>query len=405
MHAARLASILALLASLVTLFPPGALAAEPPFHELWRQGADVGFAGWSLDGVRVADGRLVLDSAAARRLDQAPEATVPVAVRDRAIWAGSAIGPEREAAEPFLELIPSWNAETPPGTWIEVRLRARREGRWSGWYVLGQWSSEGDPWPRRSLAGQDDADARVLTDTLTLRGPGDGYQLGLTLFSADATRTPQVSLAAVLASRRSAAPRPGAGDRRAWGTTLGVPERSQMVYPGGGEVWCSPTSTSMVLAYWAAVLGRPELDRPVPEVAARTYDPVYDGHGNWPFNTAYAARDGLTGYVSRFSSLEQVERWIEAGVPVVASLAWGRGELAHAPVASTDGHLLVVAGFSEGGDVVVNDPAGDPRRGQAVRRTYRREQFEALWLRSGGTVYLIHPRAQAPSASGAFGAW
>jgi hypothetical protein len=160
------------------------------------------------------------------------------------------------------------------------------------------------------------------------------------------------------------------------------------------------------MAYWADQLGVPSLNHPVPDVAAGTYDPVYRGHGNWPFNTAYAARDGLVGYVSRFSSLVQVERWIEAGVPVVASLAWDPGELANAPVGSTNGHLLVIVGFSEAGDVVVNDPAGDPRRGQAVRRTYRRGQFETLWLaRSGGTVYLIHPARHALPADGTFGAW
>ena len=107
--------------------------------------------------------------------------------------------------------------------------------------------------------------------------------------------------------------------RAAWGTVLDVPERSQMVYPNGGPVWCSPTSTSMVMAYWSERLGEPALNRPVPEVAAAVYDVVYRGNGNWPFNTAYAGRDGLVAYVSRMSTLGQVERWIEAGVPVVAS--------------------------------------------------------------------------------------
>ena len=179
-----------------------------------------------------------------------------------------------------------------------------------------------------------------------------------------------------------------------------------MVYAGGGEAWCSPTSTSMVLAYWAGRLGAPGLDHPPPEVAAGTYDPAYHGHGNWPFNTAYAAQGDLLGYISRFSSLGQVERWVAAGVPVVLSMAWGPGELPGAPVTSTDGHLLVVVGFTEAGDVVVNDPAGDPRRGQAVRRVYDRGRFESLWVTSsGGTVYLIHPPGQAPTAEGAFGAW
>lgn len=389
-----LASLAVALIPLLTPLVRPAGAVEPPFHQLWRQSGSSGFDGWSLAGVRVADGRLLLD----------PSTAVPDAAIERATPNGIAVGPERETSEPFHELIPSWNAETPPNTSIEVRLRARVDGRWTSWYVLGVWSSDGH---RHSVDRQDDDDARVLTDTLVLRTPAQAYQLALALSSADETASPTVSLATVLASRRSSAARVDPPDFAApRGLVLPVPERSQMVYPDGGEVWCSPTSTSMVMAYWAERLGEPTLDRSVPEAAAATYDSVYRGHGNWPFNTAYAARSGLVGYVSRFSSLGQVERWIAAGVPVVASIAWNPGELTGAPIRSTDGHLLVVVGFSEGGDVVVNDPAGDPRQGQAVRRVYPRLQFESLWLRaSGGTVYLIHPAGQIAPAEGALGSW
>ena len=387
-------SLLASVVPMMVLHAPPARAAELPFHELWRQGAERGFDGWSLDGVRAADGRLVLDPA-----------TLAAGGTDTA-RRGTARSPERAASEPFRDLIPSWNAETPEGTWLIVRLRALLDGRWTPWYTLGVWSSGGGSGRRQSVADQDDADARVLTDTLELRSDARAYQVELELASADPTASPSVSLLTVLASRRSAVPRTAEPDRGAWGVTLDVPERSQMVYPGGGQVWCSPTSTNMVMAYWARTLGEPALDRPVPEVAAGTYDPVYRGYGNWPFNTAYAARHGLVGYVSRFSSIEQVERWIAAGVPVIASLGWGPGALANAPITSVDGHLLVIVGFTETGNVVVNDPASDPRRGQSVRREYRRAQFEALWLASsGGTVYLIHPTGQSLPADGALGAW
>src|SRR5690606_38929758 len=143
---------------------------------------------------------------------------------------------------------------------------------------------------RHSIGGQADADGRVLTDTLALRQPAQAYQLRVDLVGSDQGAGPAVSLAAVLASRRSTEARPRMGTSAAWGTTLDVPARSQMIYPGGGEVWCSPTSTSMVLGYWAAQLGRPEFEQTPPEVAAGVYDSVYRGHGNWPFNTAYAGR-------------------------------------------------------------------------------------------------------------------
>lgn len=392
-----LALILPILATLASPMP----ASEPPLHELWRQGGDRGFQGWSLSGVRQSDGRLLLDPLTA---EQVAGSTDGPSLQTS--WVGTALGPERETTEAFRELIPSWNARTIEGTWVRIRLRARMDGRWSGWYILGLWSSAGGSEPRQSVAGQDDADARVLTDTLALRAPAQAYQLELALYSVDDARSPEISLASVLASRAGEGPGGLAPGRGAWGTILDVPQRSQMAYPGGGEVWCSPTSTSMVMAYWSARLDQPGLDRTVPEVAAGTYDPIYRGHGNWPFNTAYASHYGLVAYVSRFSTLRQVEQWIEVGAPVVASLAWVPGELANAPIPSTNGHLLVIVGFTPQGDVVANDPAGDPRRGQSVQRTYERNQFERLWLtHSTGTVYLIHPAQQPLPADGALGAW
>jgi hypothetical protein len=178
------------------------------------------------------------------------------------------------------------------------------------------------------------------------------------------------------------------GDRGRWDRRLAVPACSQMVYPDGGEVWCSPTSTSMVLGYWQNHSG-PCAPR-VRAAVAGVYDWRYGGHGNWPFNVAYAGTRGLMGYVARFSSLAEAERWIAAGVPVIFSFAWRRGELAGAPLGSARGHLAVLIGFDAAGNPIVNDPAA-PGNG-TVRRTYNRAQLETLWLEhSGGTVYLIYP--------------
>lgn len=409
----RLVVLLLVAGLLASGSPPASYAAEPPFHELWRADRGTGFVGWALHGTRVVDGRLVLDAASPGAGADLEGLTLPEGS------AGLAIGPVRETSGPFQELIASWNADTPPGTWIEVRLRARlggdgsagTSGRWTRWYDLGSWSLDAGPERRQSVKGQSDADGRVSTDTLILAAPASAYQLGLTLraddAAASAARAPAVSLAAVLASTPSETARVVSTSRAAWGTTLEVPERSQMVYPDGGPVWCSPTSISMVMAYWSERLGQPALNRPVPEVAAAVYDVVYRGNGNWPFNTAYAAQHGLVGYVSRMSTLGQVERWIEAGVPVVASLAWAPGELRNAAVPSTDGHILVIVGFTAEGDVVVNDPAADPRLGLSVRRVYPRGTLERLWLtHAGGTVYLIYPETLSPPPGDvAFGAW
>ncbi len=161
-----------------------------------------------------------------------------------------------------------------------------------------------------------------------------------------------------------------------------------MVYSDGGNVWCSPTSTSMVLGKWGYMPGACEPR--VRDAVDGVYDWIYDGHGNWPFNTAYAGALGYEAYVARFTSLDQVEPWVAAGVPVVFSYAWGKNDLTGAAIPSSAGHLSVIVGFDADGNPIVNDPAADADAD--VQRTYLRAELEALWLaNSGGTVYLIFP--------------
>jgi hypothetical protein len=88
-------------------------------------------------------------------------------------------------------------------------------------------------------------------------------------------------------------------------------------------------------------------------------------------------------------------RWIVTGVPLIASIAFGQGELDNTPSGfnRSDGHLVVVVGFTEQGDVIVNDPRADPGIGESVRRVYPRQQFKQAWQGgSRGAVYLIFAR-------------
>ena len=167
-------------------------------------------------------------------------------------------------------------------------------------------------------------------------------------------------------------------------------------YGGGGQAWCSPTSTSMVLRYYGLGPTAKQYawakgpDRTVDHAARYTYDSAYRGTGTWPFNTAYASRFGTEAVVHRLPDLRSVESFINKKVPVVVSVAFKKGELSGAPISSTPGHLLVVRGFTKTGQVIVNDPAG--KTNSQVRRIYDRAQFERAWLRgSGGIAYVIAP--------------
>ncbi len=288
-------------------------------------------------------------------------------------------GPET-AAPPFTELIPSWNAGTPAGSSLNLEVRVRQAGGWTRWYSFGTWMSEGE---RSSVDGQRDAAGTLNTDTLSLTAPATAYQYRVTLRGAV-----QLSLLAFTTSQKGRGrAEPAASNRAAWGKVLNVPERSQMIYPGGGEVWCSPTSVSMILAFWGVQVT-------VPAAAKATFDTAYDGTGNWSFNVAYAGSLGLQAHVARLPGLTEAERYISAGLPLAISLGWKKGELPGAAIPASSGHLMVLIGFDASGNPVLNDPAAASN--ETVRRSYPRAAFERLWQEhSGGTVYVVAPAGKA----------
>lgn len=296
----------------------------------------------------------------------------------------------------FTNAVASWNVTTPDGSWIETQLRARVDGRWTNWYAMGNWSRERAHSHRHSINERADADGKVDTDTLVLAKPADAWQLRVFFHHADGGMAPKLSLVAVTTGSLSS-PSPSGASDAAWGVDLDVPERTQRVHEspdalgGGGDAWCSPTSVSMVMAYWAAVEHEPQWDVDVASAADGTYDSAYAGCGNWPFNVAFASEHGLAGWVERLAGLSEMQRYIRAGVPLVASIRVAPGELRGSPYEKTDGHLLVVRGFTDTGDIITNDPYALPGH---IRIVYPRVQFEHVWMGgSGGIVYVIAPSA------------
>ena len=378
-----LATALAALAA-VNAGPPAALAGAMP----------IAFARASLGGGTPENVQLEGD-----RLELSTGAT-------RGTWTAAIAQP----GFAFDRLVASWNADTPGDSSLRVEVQATTDaGEATDWYTLGMWAADDHAVRRTSVAGQRDSLGRVDTDTLYAVGsPFVSYMLrvGLERASPD-DGSPSLRMLGASVSNVSYAPgqptsQPLGGDA----IELAVPVYSQEVhareYPqwgGGGEVWCSPTSTEMVVEFWGRGPSPDDLgwvdpsfaDPSVDHAARATYDLAYHGTGNWPFNAAYAARFGLDAFVTQLRSLTEAEQFVRAGIPLVASIASRPGELdGFLFSGGTNGHLVVIAGFDGAGNPIVNDPAA--WSDASVRRTYDRAQFERVWLRgSGGTVYVIYP--------------
>jgi hypothetical protein len=304
--------------------------------------------------------------------------------------AGANTGTLETAAIPlasFDTAVVSWNALTPTGTGVMLEVRARINKRWSRYYPYASWTSTA----RNSYPSKKDVNGRVNTDTLELSKRADALQIRVTLEAKQPGSSPTLTgLWAVTSdSKTDYEVQVATSDRTAWGLELDVPLRSQMIYPNGGEVWCSPTSTTMILEYWGAKLGR-DLADTVPVAAKSVWDGAYDGSGNWPFNTAYAGSRGVNAHVDRLGNLTQAEAFIKRGVPLAISIGWKAGELPGAHIVSSQGHLVVLRGFTKTGDPIINDPAA--KTDANVRTVYPRAALERAWIEhSGGIVYVIEP--------------
>lgn len=309
-----------------------------------------------------------------------------------AVWTS----PWCEPGLAFTDLVASWHVAASNGAWVEVAVQARGA---RGWHLLAQWQPGRRPRHRRSPAD----DPEVDTDIWRPEQPTEAYRLRVTLHPSRNGRPPELVRIGAVVSTGAVPTRTSAPLRRVE-RVLDVPRLSQMAWAEvGGRGWCSPTSVAMVLSHAGTL--PPTTDTGSADVAAaarEVFDPAYDGTGNWSFNTAWAATVAGHAFVTRLRDLRDAERFVDAGLPLVASVAYPAGALPGAPTHGTDGHLVVVRGFTGGGDVVTNDPGAPTAR--SVRRTYDRAAFERAWLDgSGGAVYVVRSDDQPlpPAGDGA----
>ncbi|GAA0648280.1 peptidase C39 family protein [Streptomyces thermocarboxydovorans] len=412
-------------ASSMTTVPPaggtagGRAPARPVDNRAWITYTD--WRSGTARGTRAVAGTRpgVVIAKPAGTTDYTDPHTGRTAAWEYAVWTS----PVHRLSVPATEVIASWNAHTPGGTWLQVELRATySDGTDSPWYVMGRWAAGDQDIRRTSVDDQSDGTSTVWTDTLSLDDPAPGlrivsYRLRLTLYRRPGTKlTPTVWRLGAMGSDipdRFTVPatEPGLAEE------LIVPRYSQEIHKGqypeydnGGEAWCSPTSSQMIIEYWGGRLTKEQLswvnpdyaDPQICHAARHTYDHQYAGCGNWPFNAAYAATfKDLQGVVTRLGSLTDLETLIAAGIPAITSQSFLKEELTGAGY-GTSGHLMTVIGFTAEGDVIANDPASPSNA--AVRRVYRRREWENIWLRTkrynasgnvvsgtGGVCYLYFP--------------
>ncbi|UCD29491.1 MAG: C39 family peptidase [Planctomycetota bacterium] len=288
---------------------------------------------------------------------------------------------------PFNEMVPSYNIDVPADTGfiVELRVGRQKEDFWTPFYSLGSWGTV----PQVNSKTLKDENGLVDVDYFRSRQLFDRIQYRVHLCTTDSNRSPVLRRFGLAYShtlndeslarsyRKPTAPIP----RQKWARRIPVPFRSQKLEDEKIRASaCSPTSLAMVLEYRG-------IDLSTALVAKRVYDPEYKIYGNWARAVQGAYLFGVPGYLARFSDWNEVKQHISNDTPIIASIKVAPGELRGAPYKSSDGHIFVITGFSEDGDLLVNDPAGaTPQEGLL---TYNREDMEKVWFGHGGVGYVL----------------
>jgi hypothetical protein len=261
--------------------------------------------------------------------------------------------------EPARQGVLSWNTFSESGALAFRLLRAHMPA--TPWLQHVEWSAEG----RLSFSPKHE-DVTVEVDVINSSQPFDGIEV-----RARGVEFKAIAFSSPTHARPSM---PYIGDAR----ILDVPARSQYVAEGE-RGWCSPTALSMLNAYFG-------LDYDVSTTARAVFDRAYNGTGNWSFNVAFSGSLGLRAAVVYLQNLDHAQRLIESGIPIAISYSWSGGELPGAPIEHSDGHLVVLCGFTANGDCAVNDPAAPN-----VRVVYPRAAIDRIWQRNKGVAYAVAP--------------
>ncbi len=290
--------------------------------------------------------------------------------------------PEWRPRRPARHLVPAFSASSPATYGFRFEIAVGTGDRWSAW-VAG--ASIGPA--RFEPAGARDAALAAEIDEFRASAPAEAIRLRLRVSAAD----PRALLGApwlVSLSAWDGGTAAGAGGAPGAGTRLVVPAVCQMEAEEAiRRRICSPASVAMVLAYHGA-------HADVADLAREIFHPGLDLFGVWPAAIAAAARRGVVGYLLRFPDWAAAAWCLDRGMPVIASVRYGAGELAGAAIAETTGHLLVLTGY-EGGAVLVNDPAA--RTAAEVARRYGLDDIRRVWLERAGVGYVLFRPSTSPS--------
>ncbi len=291
------------------------------------------------------------------------------------------------------EMVLTWNADVPVGAWINIKFRVAAPGLdWSSWFDMGNWGSG----PAAERNTEDEAFGKLKVDQLVTKVKFHTIQYMVEFHGSPEGKHPLLRMVTISYSHTgggeidkqlmAAAGGKSVSLKAPWMSQLRPEDVEDEAMRAAGA--CAPTSMTMILNYYGVGVK-------ITEVGRRAFDPVARIYGNWAFLAATAADYGFSSWVHRFNNWTEARKLIESGAPVIISIAYPKGTFKDDPEKMSNGHLLVVRGFTKNGDVICNDPGtAFPGRGDGV--VYKWQELGEAFLGHGGVGIIVKPPVKYP---------
>ena len=290
-------------------------------------------------------------------------------------------------AQPFTQLIFSWNANRPKKGWFTLFVQARdtHTHTWSSWHKAIEWGRN------KQISYTSSSDGIASYEHVRFeveKGKKcDAFRVRV-LPNAGASIKDMHRIAVSCSDFTHFVPE-NIHDYTSLSSVhiKQVPKRSQfsLSHPEK-ERLCSPTSCAMIVAFLT------KRSVAMSSFASQIYDPALDTYGNWAFNMAHAHTcvPHIWFCVRRLNSFKELHAYLLKGFPVVVSV---RGTLAGAPQAYNNGHLLVVIGYdAQKKKVLCHDPAF--KSDYLTFHAYDLKSFLRAWECSRRLAYCLETRSK-----------
>lgn len=286
---------------------------------------------------------------------------------------GEVIIRPQTSAYPFNQGLPSWNGTAPQNSsGFKVQMRFPYAGGWSPWLTVGFWQSNiWSSYGTTSYGG-----GYINIDYAKLNSYVNSWQFKvimtrsstsqpsptihkLSFFVSDSRTTSNVNITQIVNDNPQ---------------QIFIPTTHIYQYSVdpiiGGDI-CSPTTVSMILKSY-------NIGVDPYQFALTTKDPYHNLFGVWPRVVQNASQYGLDGIVNRYRSWSDAKEVLANGGRVAMSLG--------SPL-YPNGHLVMLAGFTNDGRVSVHDPA----KSNGYQYYHDKTQLSQSWFNKGGIAYTFYP--------------